>query len=116
MSVIASFMAAPFTGPTVITTEVLARATRADSAGSAASAYNLAAIEAVCERLPDVPQVACFDTSFHRGHARSRRAGSLASRDLIKGRRRSATAFTASLRIHRFGLAARSRLRLPRAA
>jgi acetate kinase len=30
--------------------------------------YNLAAIEAVFERLPDVPQVACFDTSFHRGH------------------------------------------------
>lgn len=30
--------------------------------------YNLAAIEAVCERLPTVPQVACFDTSFHRGH------------------------------------------------
>ncbi|HET8946690.1 MAG TPA: acetate/propionate family kinase [Candidatus Polarisedimenticolia bacterium] len=31
--------------------------------------YNLAAIEAVSERLPEVPQVACFDTSFHRGHA-----------------------------------------------
>jgi acetate kinase len=31
--------------------------------------YNLAAIEAVFERLPDVPQVACFDTSFHRGHS-----------------------------------------------
>jgi acetate kinase len=30
--------------------------------------YNLAAIDAVAERLPDVPQVACFDTSFHRGH------------------------------------------------
>ena len=30
--------------------------------------YNLAAIDAVFERLPDVPQVACFDTSFHRGH------------------------------------------------
>lgn len=29
--------------------------------------YNLRAIEAVSERLPDVPQVACFDTSFHRG-------------------------------------------------
>jgi acetate kinase len=27
--------------------------------------YNLAAIEAVFERMPDVPQVACFDTSFH---------------------------------------------------
>jgi acetate kinase len=28
--------------------------------------YNLAAIEAVAERLPGVPQVACFDTGFHR--------------------------------------------------
>jgi len=28
--------------------------------------YNIAAIEAVAERLPGVPQVACFDTSFHR--------------------------------------------------
>src|SRR5262249_33634630 len=28
--------------------------------------YNLAAIEAVAEHLPGVPQVACFDTSFHR--------------------------------------------------
>ena len=28
--------------------------------------YNLAAIEAVAQRLPGVPQVACFDTSFHR--------------------------------------------------
>ena len=30
--------------------------------------YNLAAIDAVSKRLPDVEQVACFDTSFHRGH------------------------------------------------
>jgi acetate kinase len=29
--------------------------------------HNLAAIEAVAERLAAVPQVACFDTSFHRG-------------------------------------------------
>jgi acetate kinase len=29
--------------------------------------YNMAAIEAVSEKLPAVPQVACFDTSFHRG-------------------------------------------------
>ena len=28
--------------------------------------HNLAAIEAVGERLPGVPQVACFDTGFHR--------------------------------------------------
>jgi acetate kinase len=31
--------------------------------------YNLAAIEAAAERLPGVPQVACFDTSFHRGQS-----------------------------------------------
>jgi acetate kinase len=29
--------------------------------------HNLAAIETVAERMPHVPQVACFDTSFHRG-------------------------------------------------
>jgi len=31
--------------------------------------YNLAAIEAVCQRLPSVPQVACFDTGFHQGNS-----------------------------------------------
>ena len=31
--------------------------------------YNLGAIEAVAERMPDVPQVACFDTAFHRDHS-----------------------------------------------
>ena len=30
--------------------------------------YNVAAIEAVADRLPGVPQVVCFDTGFHRGH------------------------------------------------
>ena len=29
--------------------------------------HNLAAIEALADRMPGVPQVACFDTSFHRG-------------------------------------------------
>jgi acetate kinase len=31
--------------------------------------HNLAAIETFLERSPDVLQVACFDTGFHRGHA-----------------------------------------------
>jgi acetate kinase len=30
---------------------------------------NLAAIRALRARLPDLPQVACFDTAFHRGHS-----------------------------------------------
>jgi acetate kinase len=32
--------------------------------------HNLAAIEAICDRMPDVPQVACFDTSFHVGNSK----------------------------------------------
>ena len=31
--------------------------------------HNLAAIHAVRQQLPDLPQVACFDTAFHRGHS-----------------------------------------------
>jgi len=31
--------------------------------------FNLAAIDAVFDRLPGLPQVACFDTAFHRGHS-----------------------------------------------
>jgi acetate kinase len=31
--------------------------------------HNLAPIEAILDRMPDVPHVASFDTSFHRGHA-----------------------------------------------
>ena len=31
--------------------------------------FSLACIEAVFARLPDVPQVACFDTAFHTGRA-----------------------------------------------
>jgi acetate kinase len=30
--------------------------------------HNLAAIRAVAQRAPDLPQVACFDTAFHRGN------------------------------------------------
>jgi acetate kinase len=30
---------------------------------------NLAPIRSIRERFPDLPQVACFDTAFHRGHS-----------------------------------------------
>ena len=29
---------------------------------------NLAPIRAIRARFPELPQVACFDTAFHRGH------------------------------------------------
>jgi len=56
-----------FANPVVITPEVLAELHRLIPLAPLHQPYNLAAIEAAAERLPGVPQVACFDTSFHRG-------------------------------------------------
>jgi acetate kinase len=58
---------AKYTGPTIVTREVLEDLRQLIPLAPLHQPYNLAAIEAVWERLPDVPQVACFDTSFHRG-------------------------------------------------
>jgi acetate kinase len=58
---------ARFTGPTAITPQVLEELRALIPLAPLHQPYNLAAIEAVSERLPSVPQVACFDTSFHRG-------------------------------------------------
>lgn len=52
-------------GPTVVTPQVLAELYRLVPLAPLHQPYNLAAIEAVSEWFPDVPQVACFDTSFH---------------------------------------------------
>jgi acetate kinase len=59
---------AHYSKPTIITREVLSNLQQLIPLAPLHQPYNLAAIEAVSERLPDVPQVACFDTSFHRGH------------------------------------------------
>jgi acetate kinase len=58
---------ARFAGPTIVTPEVLDELRRLTPLAPLHQPHNLAAIEAVTERLPHVPQVACFDTSFHRG-------------------------------------------------
>ena len=60
---------ARFTGPTILNKEVLEQLRELIPLAPLHQPYNLAAIEAVYERLPDVPQVACFDTSFHRGQS-----------------------------------------------
>jgi len=57
---------ARYTGPTIVTPEVLDDLRKLIPLAPLHQPYNLAAIEAVSERLPGVPQVACFDTSFHR--------------------------------------------------
>jgi acetate kinase len=59
---------AQYAAPTVVTPQVLEQLRTLIPLAPLHQPYNLAAIDAVSERLPDVPQVACFDTSFHRGH------------------------------------------------
>jgi len=54
--------------PVILTREVLADLYQLIPLAPLHQPYNLAAIEAVSERLPDVPQVACFDTGFHQTH------------------------------------------------
>jgi acetate kinase len=58
---------AKYAGPTIVTPQVLEDLRAFIPLAPLHQPYNLAAIEAVAERLPGVPQVACFDTSFHRG-------------------------------------------------
>jgi acetate kinase len=60
---------ARFRAPTIVTRDVLRELEELVPLAPLHQPYNLAAIEAVFERLPDVPQVACFDTAFHRGHS-----------------------------------------------
>jgi acetate kinase len=56
-----------YAGPVLVTHEVLTELRRLVPFAPLHQPHNLAAIEAVFERMPDVPQVACFDTSFHCG-------------------------------------------------
>jgi acetate kinase len=58
---------AQFRGPTIVNDQILEELRKLIPLAPLHQPYNLAAIEAVAERLPGVPQVACFDTSFHRG-------------------------------------------------
>jgi acetate kinase len=58
---------AAFAGPTIVTPQVMDELRKLVPLAPLHQPHNLAAIDAVTERLPGVPQVACFDTSFHRG-------------------------------------------------
>jgi len=56
-----------FDGPTLITPGILDELRQLIPLAPLHQPHNLAAIDAAAEQLPNVPQVACFDTSFHRG-------------------------------------------------
>jgi acetate kinase len=55
-----------FMAPTLIDEAVLARLDRYCPLAPLHQPHNLAAIRLMLERLPGVPEVACFDTAFHR--------------------------------------------------
>jgi len=57
-----------FVVPVLITPDVLADLRKLIPLAPLHQPHNLEAIDAVSEHLPGVPQVACFDTSFHRHH------------------------------------------------
>jgi acetate kinase len=58
---------AKYAGPCIVTPAVLDDLRALVPLAPLHQPYNIGAIEAVSEQLPGVPQVACFDTSFHRG-------------------------------------------------
>ena len=62
--------------------------------------HNLKAIKAVMQLWPDLPQVACFDTAFHRGRARVTERFGLPDELLRRGARRWGF-HGLSLRVHR---------------
>jgi acetate kinase len=53
--------------PVLINAEVLARLERYTSLAPLHQPHNLAPIRTLLARFPNLPQVACFDTAFHRG-------------------------------------------------
>jgi acetate kinase len=55
--------------PVLIDDEVVARLERYVSLAPLHQPNNLAPIRSLLARRPELPQVACFDTAFHRGHS-----------------------------------------------
>jgi acetate kinase len=54
--------------PILVDEDVLARLERYISLAPLHQPHNLAPIRSILERFPQLPQVACFDTAFHRSH------------------------------------------------
>ncbi|TCZ62969.1 acetate/propionate family kinase [Roseicella aquatilis] len=57
-----------FAAPVLVTPAVLHRLEALASLAPLHQPHNLAGLRAAAERFPGVPQVACFDTAFHRDH------------------------------------------------
>jgi acetate kinase len=55
--------------PVVVNQEIVDQLARYSSLAPLHQPNNLAPIRTMLERFPELPQVACFDTAFHRGHS-----------------------------------------------
>jgi len=77
-----------FSQPTLVSAEVLARLERFIPLAPLHQPHNLAPIRIVAQRLPDLPQVACFDTAFHRAQPEIAQAFALPSEITERGVRR----------------------------
>jgi len=61
---------ADFIEPTLIDADVIGRLEKLIPLVPLHQPHNLAAVKAVTNLRPELPQVACFDTAFHQGRAR----------------------------------------------
>lgn len=57
-----------YTAPETVTPEVMHYLSSLEPFAPLHQPHNLAGIRMALEAFPEVPQVACFDTAFHRGH------------------------------------------------
>jgi len=58
-----------FTAPVIVTNPILEALDALSPMAPLHQPHNLAAIRAAQAARPDLPQIACFDTAFHSGHA-----------------------------------------------
>jgi acetate kinase len=74
--------------PVRLTPDIVAALARLNAFAPLHQPHNLAGVEAATEAFPDAPQVACFDTAFHRRHPFVHDAFALPRRFHEKGLRR----------------------------
>jgi acetate kinase len=77
-----------FSAPTLVTAQVIAKLEKLVPLAPLHQPHNLAPIRIVAQRTPQLPQVACFDTAFHRAQPEIAQAFALPSAITERGVRR----------------------------
>jgi acetate kinase len=77
-----------FSEPTLVTAQVIAKLEKLVPLAALHQPHNLAPIRIVAERTPQLPQVACFDTAFHRAQPEVAQAFALPAAITERGVRR----------------------------